>query len=571
VQDPWTAATARIVTMIKSGVDPLEGMLGEGYGTDRTVEKHARLFAEANSVDVAMIMPVLLAAYSGATQGAFLAPLYSEDWTPAHVPLVFQFLGIAESGARKSTVLKEGRGPLERAMAWGVARRREWCAVQQQLAKEAAGHDGISTDKFADLYAKVFAGGVCASTFADNGTQEGIRNKLIANGGHRVLLTGESDVLREVGAYAKGGAGSLGLFVRTWDQETLSTDRASGDSHLYMPEASMPFLIFVQPNAFTEYTAVSARGYDEFTDKGVFGRAWLWRMPEAEIPESFTFKPKPKPGEGSGLLNCRLLAEEKMRVLVDRSNEYRATKGIRYAWETTAGAASALKEPSEVARELIELEPGIGEDAFVRVQNMLLELRRALREADQVDAGLSYSYHPLVARFTDHVMRLAALLSLADSPDTATVDTAHIQDVACRLMPWLWSGWTSVMSERRSSNISELVEESALKNSKGIDLTKRGAVLRAMAALGDGPSAMAGFTGSQISERARAVVKGGKKISGLGAEMRRVLDELANAGELVERFTLPGAKLDATGKAAPTYRLTPAGHQAVQKMGPGGS
>jgi hypothetical protein len=561
----WSAATQRIVTMIKSGMDPAEGMLGEGYGTDRVIERHARLFAEANNVDLAMILPVLLTAYSGATQGAFLAPLYSEDWTPNHVPLVFQFMGIAESGARKSTVIREGKQPLEHALAKGVVARRQWCDAQRLAAMEAAGHNGEVIDKFAAIYEKVYAGGVCASTLTDGGTQEGIRNKLIGNGGHRVLMTGEADVLQEVSKYQKG-AGSLGLLVRTWDQETLATDRANEAVHLYMPEASLPFLIFVQPNAFAEHTSPGPKGYDEFTDKGVFGRAWLWRMPKPEIPEEFSFKTKPEPGAASELQQARLLAGERMEMLVERSNEYRATKGVRYAWETTPGAASALKEPPEVRRELLDLDQGDGGvDAFVAVQNMLLTFRRALEEADAEDRGVSGQFHPLVARFTDHVMRLAALLTLADDPGALAVDTRHIEDVAVRLMPWLWSGWISVMGERRRSNVEDFLEEGVLKNPKGIDLTKQAAVLRAMAKLEeDGPSAIGGLEGSKITEKARGAIRGGKKIAGLGAELRKVLDDLANAGQLVQRFD--SGATNASGKATQRYRLTAMGKIEAAKV-----
>jgi hypothetical protein len=564
----WAAATARITTMIKKGIDPLEGMLGEGYGTGRVVERHARLFAESNKVDVAMIMPVLLAAFSGATQGAFLAPVYSEDWTPAHVPLVFQFLGIAESGARKSTVIREGRLPLEMALNKGVVARRQQVAMLRQQAMEAAGHAGDKVDQFAAVYQKVYDGGICASTLTDGGTQEGIRNKLIGNGGHRVLITGESDVLQEVSKYQKG-AGSLGLFVRTWDQETLSIDRANENAHLYMPEASLPFLIFVQPNAFAEHTAPGPKGYDEFTDKGVFGRAWLWRMPKPAIPEGFAFKPKPKAGESSALLAARLVSLERMALLVERSNDYRMAKGIRYAWETSPGAAQTLKEPAEVKREVLDLDEGSGGvEAFVRVQNMLLDLRRALEEADEEDKGLAYQYHPLVARFTDHVMRLSALLTLADDPGALAVDTAHVEDVATRLMPWLWSGWVAVMGERRRSNVEEFIEEQTLKNPKGMDLSKRAAVLRVMGQMTkeDGPSGtMVGFPKNRISERARYRVRGWKKVPGLMGELGATLEGLANEGQFVQRISGHGPA-DALGKAAYTFRLTAAGIAEADKL-----
>ena len=565
----WDQATARIVKMIKGeGADHLEFFLPEGYGSGGVVEKHARLFAEANDVDVAMIMPVLLCAWSGATQGAFTAPLYSEDWSSNPVPLVFQFFGIAESGARKSTVIKEGKGPLEQAMKRGVIERRKMCGTLRKKAMTASGQVGIAVDANKAVWEKVYAGGVCASTLADNGTPEGIRNKMVSQGGHRVLMTGESDVMREAtGAYSKNG-GSLGLFIRGWDQETIAVDRASDTAHLYMPEASLPLLVYVQPNSFALYTTVGQNGYDEWTDKGVFGRAWLWRMPKATIPQGFQFKPKPKVGEVSPLMAARMVTLERMENLVARSNEYRAAKGIRYAWETTAGADTAIEEKylPPARREALDLDGAAGQAAFVRVQNMMLVLRHALEEADAADPGVSYQYHPLVARFTDHVMRLAALLSLADDPGALAVDTAHIEDVATRLMPWLWSGWVDVMDLRRTVNAEEILSSELMKNPSFTELDPKTYVLRAMAALSadDGPTAMVnGFLGSEITNRARGVIKKPMR-SQLGRRLKESLEELAVEGKLVVRISGAGP-VSAIGKVADRFKLTAAGHAAVPK------
>jgi len=559
-------ATKRITNMIKAGTDPLEGLLPEGYGSDRVIENHARLFAQANDVDLAMILPVLLCATSGATQGAFMAPLYNEDWTPNHVALVFQFFGIAESGARKSTVLKEGKQPLENAMIKGVIERRAMCAAWQAKAMKAAEAIGVNIDSDKMTWDKVYGGGVCASTFADSGTQEGIRNKLIQNGGHRVLMTGESDVLREVSAYSRGGAGSLGLFLRTWDQEAIQVDRASDTAHLYMPEASLPFLIFVQPSSFSMHTSISQHGYDEFTDKGVFGRAWLWKMPKPSIPTTFAFKKKPKTGEVSPLMQARLRTLESLERLVERSNEYRAAKGIRYAWETN-GASLAIKEDflPKPERELIDLDGEEGEEAFVAVQNMLLDLRRSLEEADALDSGVSYQYHPLVSRFTDHVMRLAALLSLADDPGALTVDTGHIVDVATRIMPWLWSGWVEVMDFRRSANAEAAVSSEMMKNHTFADVSTAHTVLKALAALSsdDGPSAEAGFTSGEIAERARRSMPSSGRVPGISAHLRKALEGLATEGKLVAR--IGGGQANAVGKTYDRFKLTAAGYAAVPK------
>jgi hypothetical protein len=291
-------------------------------------------------------------------------------------------------------------------------------------------------------------------------------------------------------------------------------------------------------------------------------------MPKPVIPEGFAFKAKPKAGESSELLGARLLTLERMVALVERSNEYRMTKGIRYAWETTPGATTALKEPSEVSRELLELDGDAGIEAFVRVQNMLLDLRRALEEADEEDPGLAHQYHPLVARFTDHVMRLAALLSLADDPGALTVDTGHIEDVATRLVPWLWSGWVAVMGERRSANLDEVIEEQTLKNPKGLDLSKQAALLRVMGQMTDedGPTgALVGFPKRDITVKARYRIRGWKRIPGLAGLLGQTLEDMANEGQLVQRIGGQGP-INAAGKVADTYKLTALGIQAAKNM-----
>ena len=569
-------ATARIVKMIKGGgADHHEGLLVEGYGSQKTIERHARLFAAANDLDVAMILPVLLTAFSGATQGAFTAPLFTEDWTPNPVPLVFQFFGIAESGARKSTVIKEGKGPLEAAMTRGTVLRRQWCSNLVEVAVKAATDANPGNNKVSDnrpVWDKTFQGGVCPSSLTDSGTPEGIRDKLVTHGGHRVLITGESDILREVGgAYSKGNAGgTLGLFVRGWDQETISVDR-TGNAHLYMPEASFPFLVFVQPNSFERHTAVTQDGYDEWTDKGVFGRAWLWRMPKPTIPEGFKLKGKKAEvkGQVSPLMEARLLSLQQMERLVERSNEYRAAKGIRYTWLAT-GADAVIEEQylPVPEREALELDGDAGAEAFEAVQNMLLALRRALAEADATDPGVSYQYHPLVSRFTDHVMRLAALLSLADAPDTLTVDTAHIIDVAVRLMPWLWSGWVEVMDLRRNMNAETVIADAMLSNKTFAAVGEHEAVLQALFALSSasGPAAEAGFLGSEVTNRARAILpRQKKKLPGISRVLRDSLEKLASEGQMVTRHIPVDAKSDAAGQKAARFKLTPAAYAALQK------
>jgi hypothetical protein len=117
----WQGAVNRIVGMInnKADVDPLEGGLPLGYGSGRLLEAFARELESEHQMELGMALPVLLAAFSGATQGGFSVPMVRKVKPhPVYlwVPTVMQFLGLAEAGQQKSTLLGEVAPALKKAL-----------------------------------------------------------------------------------------------------------------------------------------------------------------------------------------------------------------------------------------------------------------------------------------------------------------------------------------------------------------------------------------------------------------------------------------------------------------------
>jgi hypothetical protein len=382
-----------------------------------------------------------------------------------------------------------------------------------------------------------------------------------------VILTAEPDVLAEINQYQnKGTGGSIGLLLRGWGQEDLAVDRAGTDA-LYVREPSLPYVIMLQPESFVKHTG-GGGGHDDFVDRGLFSRVWLWESRGAGTEDALADADweladldfAGLAGDGAALPASMLsvLREklaDRMCAVALRTDSYRVSKGLEQAWRESK--VLWMPRPKEVHRERLELDGPDGLRTAVKVQKMRLALRRAVAMRNAEREGTRVLLDPLAVRFTTHVMRWAVTLTLADDPEAKTVDTAHVEDVATRIMPWLWSGWMQVMGGRMEANAAEALEEGTLKNPKGIDLSASGVILRALAKLtgADGPAAMSGFLPMQIFRKGRSALKG--KVATSGAMTDLLHKELARAvaDGLVE--VLPTGETDATGKPTQRYRLAP--------------
>lgn len=515
----WQGAVDRIVKMIdnKPEVDPLEGGLPEGYGSGRLLEALARELEAEHQMELGMAFPVLLAAFSGAMQGGFTVPMIRKiNPSPTYlwIPTVVQFLGIAEAGQQKSTLLGEVAPLVKKALDrdGGDDRRalvNQWRAEEMKKAEQA----GLKVDQNPMDWDKVFQGGLCPSSYTSSGTPEGVRDWLVDNGGHRAILTAEPDIFREVSSYAgKGSIGSVENFLDGWDQEDKAKDRA-GKKDLFMREPSMPCVILVQPGPFRQHTA-ARNGSDDYVDRGVFSRMLMWEaeptpvatdLPSLEDWELADGWDPDKPMASTlGVLTEKL--EARMVSAVLRTNPYRVTKGVERAY-ALAKLTWDMPRPVPLAEHRIRLhlEGTAGHKVAWKVQKMRALLLAAVRAANEEKPGTGALLEPFAQRFTSHVMRLAAVLSVADDPGATAVDTGHVEDVATRLMPWLWWGWWKVMRRRMEETGQAGLSEGLLKNTQDKELTGRDLLLSVLAKLdSNGPAAVGGFTPSAVIKKAEA-------------------------------------------------------------------
>lgn len=570
----WDGAVTRIVKMIENGPegDPLEGALPEGYGSQRLLEAFSREFEAEHGMELGMSLPALLGTFSAAMQGAFLAPMVrSVKPKPQYlwVPTVVQFLGIAEAGQQKSTLLGEIAEPLKKALdIVGADHRRDLVNQWRAAAISGVGDDVKLTPNVAD-WERVYHGGLCPTSMTNQGTPEGIRNNLAAHGGHRAIVTAEPDVLREVGAYAsnKGSGGSLVNFLSGWDQDDMATDRAgaTGGGH-YVREPSLPCVIMLQPGSFRQYTAGGS--HDDFVDRGVFSRMLLWsaqRAPvKADFPDLDSWELEedwdPDAPLASMMAVLREKLEDAMIAVVARSDPYRVSKGLEASYRE-AKLTWDMPRPKRVERTRLGLDGTAGHKAGIRVQKMRAMISEAIRAADAEKPGFGAVLDPFAQRFTSHCMRLAVVLSLADDPGAVAVDTGHVEDVATRLMPWLWSGWWSVMKERMEETSRATMSEGLLKNMGEKDLTGGPLLLRVLEKMdNNGVSATGGFTAREIVKRAESRFPHPQRTPGLRAALKADIAGLVKDGLVA----VVGSAADAAGKASERYRITEAGRVEIK-------
>lgn len=566
----WTGAVTRITAIIAGEEDPLEGALPEGYGSGTLLEQLSRQFEADRGVELGMMLPSVVAAFSGATQGGFTVPLPFIDPETGKLnrdtwsPIVCQFMGIAEAGQQKSTLLKEIVTPLKTALDRAAAEHRRGIVDKwRKAAMSDYGAVGVAVDADSAAWEKVYQGGLCPSSLTDQGTPEGIRNNIVRHGGHRVILTAEPDVLMEVSQYAnKGSGGSIGLFLRGWGQEDLAVDRAGTDA-LYVREPSLPYVVLLQPDSFVNHTGAGGKG-DDFVDRGFFSRCWLWQAERSLVAEedddwdfgNLDMAEAFGSSFASPFTALREKLEGSMTAVAIRSNEYRVSKGLEQAWRESK--VLWMPRPKEVHQERLDLEGPDGLRAVLRVQKMRKLIMAAVRERDAVERGAAKLIDPMAVRFADHVMRWAANMTLAGDPESKTVDTELIEDVATRVMPWLWAGWMKVMRSRLEHKAQEDYEESFLKNPNQHDLRPGRQILKALVKLADSDVAGGmggGWTASKVFEGPRSAMrKQGKSSGAITVLLNKELDRLVAEG-LVEK--VGQGEINNAGKVFGRYRLAP--------------
>jgi len=599
----YTKAAVAIITAIATGFDTGERLLPVGWGSDLGLERWARRYCEADPrADLGVMYGLAAVATMTCAQGGLMlrAPKAEGGWL--EVPAIMHFMAEADSGWRKSTALAAVKRPMDRALALGVARRRDIAADAAKATMAAAqaasggtgsgandsGGGGVVGDadylkELRKQVNEVFGAGVCPLTYIKDPTVEALRNLAVDNGGCAAVLSGEADVFRNLTAYG-GDAGALTFFLDLWDQDSIETARVSGGVK-FMRNVALNLAVLFQTEVFAEVTGGGrgVRGSDSFVSRGVFGRAWVVEAFTSGGHEATAAAYSDKAdvtwsgldglgaGDGVGALTplgeAQVDLEAAWGALVADTDVYRAVKGRLRAWESGAMAKGAdwLVPRSAVLADLPTAWGGGGQGGddvprgdvaldvagrleYRRVQRLQAALEAAIGTAED-DIRMMWS--PLISRVVQHVLRDALATELAAGG--RVVRGAAVADAAVRLLPWRWGMMASALVKRADEIAGEALAASAAGNPKGESRDTDDIVRKVLIRMArEEPARRAhGFGREEIIRKALSTVNPKTARRGMSPLLRKALEAMAaRPGSGVT--AVPGAK-DATGKPSALY------------------
>ena len=551
LRGPWLDAAERVALNMIEGVDPRDLELPIGEFSSEGVERYAREYCTAaGNASLGVVYAVASVGVCTATQGAWttLCPKHGGGWL--EIPTIQYAMAIADSGVGKSTILDAVRRPLQRALHEGVERRTtrmvELRGQAERRARERLPEDqGLGARFDSKPFAVVFNAGICPVTLLKDSTMEALGQTLAANGGHGTVASAEAELFRAMAAYNTDG-GSLSLLLDQWSQEGISTARVTRGL-VEMDDVSLNLIVLFQSDVFADVTGGlngRAGGGDSWISRGVLGRAWVVRaaqlggyerlaqfygedVDQQFVGDGMTLEDGEKTPLGWALHDY----EDALSSLVEKSDMYRASKAMHRQWRLGLiehGADYPVGEPERPVRHEMQL----GRDArraYFRVQRMRLYLESRLAD-DTVDEDVRAVFVPLISRWTQHVMREAAVISLGSR--RREVSARAIEDAATRLVPWRLAHSADALLTRQAEITGTLMAQAAMSNPRSVDLSATGIVAGHLARLAiTKPSSRAeGFTADQIRARARGVLarqRGGTGI-GVAQVVRDALDVLVS-------------------------------------------
>lgn len=571
LEGPWRDAFNRIVAMMETGIAGGHDHLPEGPSSAHGVEHYARAICEANPrANLGIAYGLASVAICVAAQGGIIAeaPIAGGGWL--RIPAIQHMLGVAPSGWRKSSALKVAQDPLDRAIAAGIRHRGRLVRkaireAKKQVTLENRGNpDFTINDK---QFLEIFNEGLCTQTLVKDPTVEALRNLAVFNGGICAALAGEADIFRNVTAYSND-SGSLTFFLDLWDQATINTARVGAGS-LVMDDAALQIGVLFQTDVFAEVTSGSGgrngAGADSFLSRGMFGRIWVVEAGETggfdEIAASYGDDVEHDLGgldgysSSAGEMTPLGLAmadyELTLHKLMEETNEYRAHKAWDHAWKVASaklGADLQVPEIEAQPREALRLSRD-AQRSYNRLQRLYNALEAALAEMDE-DAQVMWG--PLVARYVQHTMREALVVTLSSGSREITSTT--IEDCAVRLIPWRWALTTKALGRRTAERVEDILAAASMDNPRGEDRTPEGQVLKVLQimAKNDPQGRTLGWGRSEIAKRVTSALprQARKNVS---ARVHKALLELsANATET-------GVRKIVTGK-------NPVGGQPIEKF-----
>lgn len=556
----WEAATRRIInSLMHPDADSVETELP--LGLPDLAENWARTFVEENpDRDLRLALPALWAVTSAAGEGAFYTRMPGENYT---VPLILHFIGLAPSGSGKTSLIERLDPLIKQGLAAGRRWRLEWAREALGKLRAAAGPDTPLDDQVATGILKPAS---CHDTLTGSGTPEGLRDNLVAFGGHRFIFTDEADALQELSLYSNRGP-SITILCRGWDQGDISVDRAAKDGKLNpisIPKASLPLMMLVQPSMFNSCTAE-----DVWDNKGALSRMLLMPGKDSDVPEDYV------PHKRSSQAELELDLEDvpsidwpvliALRSLSERGSVYRARKAVDRQLEKVQDTLADVDLIAEYlsSQPLGSVQLGwdqAGIAVHSKVQQMRLDILRAVQAKTREDGVEPPALPAFGARFTQHVYRVAMARTLLENPAAGRMSADIVADTAVRVMPWLVAGWAQVMAGRAGEAQDAAVEKVFQRNPRGQDQSPQGLLLRT---LGNGKNeageyAPGLFAPAAVFMRKEILDKvsrmGGRNRTAVRQVCAAVFDQMVESGDWVD--TVKTGRKTVAGQETVAYRLT---------------
>jgi uncharacterized protein DUF3987 len=484
--EPWHSAAKAIIRMWTDGPDPRDLVLPKGYWSDYTVERYAREYCEANPrTELGIVFGLVSTGVCVAAQGGMMVNAPKAGGGYLEIPSIEGIIGVSPSGTRKSTLLDVARVPLARALEHGVERRTKEVLRLCREAKAVAENGGLRLgEKFEpEQFNKIYNSGICGTTLVKDPTPEAMRNLAVNNGGVVSGFAGEPEIFSNINGYSKG-SGPLNTFLDGWDQASIEAARV-GQGDLRIPEAAVLIAVLLQNEVFAEVTGGIGPGGvtgDNFVGRGMFGRYWVVRTTQVggfeEIaaryaddndfvndgPEGYSIS-----GRMTPLGAARAEYEAALHSLVEDTDEYRAMKAMRRAWEKERIERGTELQVPEIERQERYALP-LDRDARLRwrqLQRFQLAVEGALYASGNEDAQLVFG--PLAARLSQHAMRTALTQTLGCGMRALTGEA--IQDAACRIVRWRVAHSTDALMKRSAEIGEETIAKTVTTNSSHTDLS----------------------------------------------------------------------------------------------------
>jgi len=517
--------------------------LKEVGGTVDPLEAYCRAqSAAAVAVQLELLLPALWVHAGAVGQGGWWAAWNGREHVQC-VPLIDHHIGLAKSGAGKTTMQKLNGTPFSRGMESGLSKVKDILnalAIDQRAAIDASLADwkadcNATPDKEESAQYNLVKGilqravdtvslsAVRRTTEAGGGsnlsdaTMEAMVSLASDVGGAILVRASEQDLLDNLTRYsAAGQSGSLSVLTQGWDGEPYSRMR-KGSGTEDVPSLMLSLTLMTQDESFTKM--FNGPAGMALLDKGVLGRCWLTRgvdVDQMDVTDQELAKLQDaKDGvEGVGM-DAGPLGKGFARI-ARAGAESRALRAIEGRVESAAlSDKSAAGLPDKSAIELkkaaaaLELAPGRAVSAQSIVNNAgaagalagivlgvdrktaiklesLFVLCKLLSEGDPVLA-------PSLTRYVSHVVRVAGIRAMTWAATTLADDEweawlgkselpeAWIADTAERVCVWWMRQHLAVTAEMRGERAATETRAETLKTSQHADTSLEGLAAKRMA------------------------------------------------------------------------------------------